>query len=699
MRYTFSDENIEKAVEYAAAYMEANSIGRKEIRRWSLLMEQLLWLYGRDGCADGFSLVCRRRKKRISIRLCVESAEKDYLSSGEDFLVARLLSGFENAPGWSYRNGCNTISYEAAIRVPDIWSLRFLLPYLRRTKGYCFCAIFAQLCMIAADIVIPVVTARIITAYTDSEIRRIVILAVALSLTGIVSYLCDYISTFFFVKVYNRLLNDLETDLSRRVFHLEDACIGEYGSGMFVQRMVSDTENVASGFNNITEALAFLAETVGIIIAVGIISLPLCLFFIVSIGLTAAFEIRRIKKRGQDDREFRRKKDRYSSFITEMIYGVRDIKLQNSTEVFVEKMSQSIREANESNYVLEKNSARRVFVRKGVKELCDMVLYAGMALLMLVGYLLPSAALVIFNYNLSISSFGFYLGNFLNYINTISVSSERIFQILFSPNFREEKFGTLCPEEFQGNISFRNVSFSYAHDGPEGTGKKALDQLSMEIRAKEKVAIVGKSGSGKTTIINLLTGLYRPDSGKILIDGRDYETLSADYLRGNISVVSQNPYIFNLTIRENLNLAGSGISFEEIERACRAACIYDDIMTMPQKFDTLLGEGGIHLSGGQRQRLAIARCLLRKTRMILLDEATSALDNETQNDVIGEIGKLFSDCTVITVAHRLSTIENSDRILFLSNGGILADGSHGELLASCAEYRALYRPGQKIVDE
>lgn len=139
-----------------------------------------------------------------------------------------------------------------------------------------------------------------------------------------------------------------------------------------------------------------------------------------------------------------------------------------------------------------------------------------------------------------------------------------------------------------------------------------------------------------------------------------------------------------------VSFAGENISFEEMEAACKAACIYEDIMAMPEQFDTVLGEGGIYLSGGQRQRLALARCLLRKSRMILLDEATSALDNETQGIVMDQLEKVLADCTVITVAHRLSTIVNSDRILFLSEGRILAEGSHSQLLESCEEYRALY---------
>ena len=689
MRYAITDENIQKAVGSTCEYLETNSVDRRTAKRWTLLMEQLLLLYREQDGAAWFSVTCTRRRWHVRVRLRVDGAKHDHLTSGEDLLVEKLLA--DPAPIWRYGGGRNTVTFETAVPVPGIWNLRFLLPYLKKTKWNCAAAILAQIVTIAANILLPIITATLITAITDSELQKILLLAVMLTVGNILCYFFGHLSSVFFVRVYNRLLNDLETDLSRRVFRLEDACIHRVGTGMLIQRMVGDTESVASSFDRITDALATLMKSLGIIIAVGFLSLPLCLFFVFTAVLTSVLEVRRVRKRAQDDRVFRHKRDRYTGFISEMIYGVRDIKLQNSTELFIDKMSRSIREANRANYRMEVGSASRMFARMGIKEICDLILYAGMVGLMVLGDLKPTEALVIFNYNLSVATLGYFIGTFFDYVNTISVSSERIFQILFSPEFREETFGTLWPAEFKGDISFRNVSFTYPQEDLKRQARPILKGIDLDIRSGEKIAIVGRSGAGKTTVFNLLTGLYRPTAGKILIDGTELDALDAAYLRGNISAVSQNPYIFNMTVRENLDLARENISREEMERACKAACIYDDIMAMPLQFDTVLGEGGVRLSGGQRQRLAIARCLLRKTRMILLDEATSALDNETQGVVMDRIGELFADCTVITVAHRLSTIVSSDRILFLSEGKILAEGSHAQLLEQCEAYRQLYR--------
>jgi ABC-type multidrug transport system fused ATPase/permease subunit len=217
-----------------------------------------------------------------------------------------------------------------------------------------------------------------------------------------------------------------------------------------------------------------------------------------------------------------------------------------------------------------------------------------------------------------------------------------------------------------------------------------LSDLNFAIAPGETVALVGRSGSGKTTTFNLLTKLYTPFSGKILIDGIDIMELDRDSLRGSMSVVTQYPYIFNFSIRDNLRLAKPDVTEEEMRHAAELACIDEDIEAMPEKYDTIVGEGGVNLSGGQRQRLAIARSLLRQSKILLLDEATSALDNITQAKIKEALRRIHGRCTVLMIAHRLSTVNGADRILFLQDGQILAQGTHGELMHSCEAYKELY---------
>lgn len=193
--------------------------------------------------------------------------------------------------------------------------------------------------------------------------------------------------------------------------------------------------------------------------------------------------------------------------------------------------------------------------------------------------------------------------------------------------------------------------------------------------------------------------MYDNYEGTITIDGIDIKELDKDSIRGNITIVSQNPYIFNMTIKENLKLVKDNLTDEEMKEACKMACLDDYIETLPKKYNTLVGEGGINLSGGQKQRLAIARAFVQKTEIILFDEATSALDNETQKKIQQAIDNLQKDYTILIIAHRLSTIKNADRILVLDNGKIVAEGKHEDLLKTNTTYKELYNTEITKIDK
>ena len=250
--------------------------------------------------------------------------------------------------------------------------------------------------------------------------------------------------------------------------------------------------------------------------------------------------------------------------------------------------------------------------------------------------------------------------------------------------FKKEIFGNKHIDDIKGNFEFKDVEFSYNNEN------KVLDKLSFNIKENETVAFVGKSGVGKTTIFSLLCKLYDIDSGNIYIDGINIKELDEYSIRNNITIISQNPYIFNMSIKDNLLLVKSDLTDSEMVKACKLACLDEFIQTLPDKYDTVVGEGGVTLSGGQRQRLAIARAFIQRTKIILFDEATSALDNETQASIQEAINNLKDDYTILIIAHRLSTIRNVDRILYLDNGKIEAIGTHDELMNTCTKYKKLY---------
>lgn len=291
--------------------------------------------------------------------------------------------------------------------------------------------------------------------------------------------------------------------------------------------------------------------------------------------------------------------------------------------------------------------------------------------------------LILFLYKSKISSFVKSISNIREKLVDGETSAKRVFEII-DGGFEKENFGELELQDIKGKIEFKNVCFSY-------DDTTLFKDLSFVINPNEIVAFVGKSGEGKSTIINLLNKNYIINSGQILIDDVDLYDLNEQSIRNIMTAVPQVPYIFNMTIEDNLRLVKPNATHEEIERVCKEVEIHDFIQSLPQKYKSFIGENGLTLSGGQRQRLAIARCLLKESKIILFDEATSALDNETQEKITDVIHKISKDHTIILIAHRLSTIIESDKIFVLNEHSIEAVGTHKQLLENSKTYKKIYK--------
>ena len=284
----------------------------------------------------------------------------------------------------------------------------------------------------------------------------------------------------------------------------------------------------------------------------------------------------------------------------------------------------------------------------------------------------------------NLASIVFYISEFLEKVKDFNLSSERIFSIIDSKEFPKEKFGKKQLKKIHGDFEFKNVCFGYK---PE---QLTIKNMNFKIKANSTVAFVGKSGAGKSTVFSLLCKMYDINSGDITIDGISIKELDKDSIRGNITIISQNPYIFNMSIKENLRLVKENLTDEEMVEACKTACLDEFINSLPEGYDTMIGEGGINLSAGERQRLAIARALVQKTEIILFDEATSALDNETQSSIKQAIDNMKNEYTILIIAHRLSTVINSNKILLVEDGTIVDEGTHEELLKNSKTYHQLY---------
>lgn len=274
---------------------------------------------------------------------------------------------------------------------------------------------------------------------------------------------------------------------------------------------------------------------------------------------------------------------------------------------------------------------------------------------------------------------------FIENYTDVKRSFSRMYELMEGNLYPKEVYGTKHIKKLRGDIEFQNVEFGYLENKP------VLKGISFHIKPNDTVGIVGKSGAGKSTVFQLIPKLYQIDSGNILLDGVSIQDLDESSIRENISVITQNPYLFNMTIRDNLKVVRKDATDQEMIHCCKLCAFHDYVMSLPDGYDTKIGEGGVILSGGLRQRLAIARALMKKSEIILLDEATSALDNETQDFVQKSIQNISKDYTILIIAHRLSTVRNCDYIIVMDEGKIVGIGTHKELMKNNSYYKNLYQ--------
>jgi ATP-binding cassette subfamily B protein len=259
-----------------------------------------------------------------------------------------------------------------------------------------------------------------------------------------------------------------------------------------------------------------------------------------------------------------------------------------------------------------------------------------------------------------------------------------VLEILDTPIAIKDKEGAIDIGKVKGDIEFKNVSFSYLDGIP------VLKDVSFKCKAGQTIALVGATGAGKTTITQLIPRFYEPTSGEILIDGHNIQDVTIKSLRSNIAPVLQDTFLFNGSVADNIKYAKPEANMEEIVSSATKACINDEILQMPEGYESKVGERGLKLSGGQKQRIAIARAMLREAPIIILDEATASVDSTTEKQIQNAINSLCGNHTVIAIAHRLSTIRNADQILLIEDGVVVERGTHYELIALNGRYKKLH---------
>lgn len=532
--------------------------------------------------------------------------------------------------------------------------------------------------------ILPLLSAKIILNMTNGVINQLIISSVAVLFIELILYLMVYFKGFFYQKIYQKTLIGIQKDVTREILNLEIEEIDKNSSGLFIDRVNKDTTDIAKLFMEYAYWISYIITNVGVLVTVYILNSYLFIYAIITSLVVYSINKKRLNKQYDISKKLKAIQEQKTGLTSEVVRGITDIKVLNATDTILKQTSDKIEESTKEEINFMNIKRFYMYLENNVRSITDL------GLILLGCYLYSSSLLdiptfiIIFNYQSKIKNLLMGIVQIIEYNKKFNVASDRIYELIDDNKFKKEKFGTTSIEKLNGNIEFKNVSFGYDRI-------KVLKDMSFEVKEKEKVAFVGKSGAGKTTIFNLITKLYDVDKGEILFDGHNINDLTCSTIRDNMSIITQCPYIFNFSIKDNLLLAKENATMKEIREACKMACIDDYIMSLPEKYNTVVGENGVTLSGGQKQRLAIARALLVKSEIILFDEATSALDNETQRNIKKAINNLNGKYTVLIIAHRLSTVIDSDKIFVINDGKVIDSGSHKELLERCEFYKELYK--------
>ena len=562
-------------------------------------------------------------------------------------------------------------------------NLKFSWNYVKGSKKSIILFLVSNLFQIGFSVIAPILSAKIVISLTTNEYMRIINIAIIIFLVDYISDIFGYFIHIMGSKIYRETMTNIEYDLGRNILMLENKCLDLNGSGLFIQRLTGDTSKISTIYSSLISLVSDIFKYIGIYVALFITNKIVFLFQILFFILMYLLQRKKTHDEKERDKIYRVKHERISGLIGELVRGARDIKMLNSENDFMSELNNKIDSTNKERYSMNKKTFGWNLIIYHVHDFQCLFMILLLVFQMKNDIIIPSLALVVYNYSSRLGYATNTISSLFECIRDFNLSCERIIEVMDSKKFKKEKFGKKHLDKVKGDFSFEHVSFSYDDN-------KVLDDLSFKVKANSTVAFVGKSGAGKSTIFSLLCKMYDVDSGRILIDGIDVNLLDKESIRGNITIISQNPYIFNMSIRDNLRLVKNDLTDDDMISACRVACLDEFIASLPDGYNTIIGEGGLNLSGGQKQRLAIARALVQKTEIILFDEATSALDNVTQEKISSAIRNMKGEYTIMIIAHRLSTIKSADKIFYISDGKVLMEGSHEYLLKNCKEYKKLY---------
>lgn len=566
--------------------------------------------------------------------------------------------------------------------------LKEFKPLIRLVKKDIKRIIFASIIIFLSgisEIFTGYLNGRIVETITKLEIKQsLIYLAIYFLLELILDGIVIHKANSILYKEESKLTRKLGFETYKKALNLPAVAYEKNSSGEIINRITNDADTLSFSFGRLLKMVSSLIASFIIIIYIFVNSwiVGMEILIIVLILLLIVKKYSPISK--EIHKERKKEQDRFTSLTNESIRGIREIKtlgikknlINSVTEIIKNIYKKSEDEINIQKSLNMKTSFLKTILECGVFATCIILLYYNKTSLTF----FVAMTYYIYRYTWLIEE----INDFTQTYQKVNVSLSRVNDILENRLYKDETFGSKELPNIKGIIEFKNVTFSYPDE------ENILKNFNIKIEPNKKIAIVGASGQGKSTIFNLLTRIFDANEGEILIDNINIKDLKEDELRKHISIIRQEPFVFNRTIKENFELINENITLKQIRKCTKMAYLDDYIMSLPKKYDTILGEGGVNLSGGQKQRLSIARTLSKGSKIILFDEATSALDNNSQEYIKKTIDNLIKDHTIIIVAHRLSTIIDADIIYVVEKGRLLASGTHKELLKTNKIYKNLY---------
>ena len=576
-------------------------------------------------------------------------------------------------------------------RGKSLHAVKRLIPYYKPYVGILIFDLFCASMTTVCELTLPLLVRKITNAATSEPMT--LTLQLILTIGGLYILLrCIDAAAMYYMNSRGHIMGTkMETDMRRDMFsHLQKLSFSYYNNakvGVIMSRITHDLFDVTEFAHHCPEEffIAFI-KIIGSFVILCNINIPLTLmiFAVFPVMVVVMYRFNRRLKNAQ--KESRRRIGELNATVEDSLLGIHVVKSFAGEE----KEEKRFEKGNLSYFDIKARMYRLMGAFHGVSRLFDGIMYI---LTVIVG------SVFILKGKINAAD----LIAYLMYVTTLFASVRSILQ--FAEQFYRgitgiERFIEITDTEPDikdtpgakelrcsgGEIDFENVTFTYG----EG-GRDVLSAFSLKIKKGEQLAVVGPSGAGKTTLCALIPRFYEPASGKILIDGTDIKDVTLRSLRSNIGVVEQDVYLFSGSVRENIAYGRDGATDEEIRKAASLAGALDFIEELPNGFDTYVGERGVKLSGGQKQRIAIARVFLKDPPILILDEATSALDNESERLVRDSLSRLAEGRTTVTIAHRLTTVKNCDRIIVLTENGIEEEGTHAELMNRGGIYAEMYR--------